>query len=126
MFNLLCYHRNDNFDDIDFLDEECLWDENYLVSFDRKEDLFDTTHAADYLRIKPLLNLTACFIADNIRDKTADEIRSYFNIPYPEDEDDCNKNQLNPKTEEEHDMDHQTFGQESNGFEIIKKESNSF
>ena len=126
MFNLLCYHRNDNFDDIDFLDEECLWDENYLVSFDCKEDLFDTTLAADYLKIEPLLNLTARFIADNIRDKTVDEIRSYFNIPYPEDEDDYNKSQLNQKAEEEHDIDHQTFGQESNGFEIIKKESNSF
>jgi len=36
--------------------------------------------------IRTLLNLTCRHIADNIRGKTAEDIRKYFNIPYPRSE----------------------------------------
>ncbi|OUM66425.1 hypothetical protein PIROE2DRAFT_53572 [Piromyces sp. E2] len=82
------HHRDDKFDEYDYDDEENKdsWDQEYLESFKTKEQLFDTALAANYMDIKTLLNLTCRHIADNIRGKTADDIREYFNIPYPEGE----------------------------------------
>ncbi|ORX53816.1 E3 ubiquitin ligase SCF complex, Skp subunit [Piromyces finnis] len=82
------HHRGDNFDEYEYDDEESKdnWDQEYLESFSTKEQLFDTALAANYMDIKTLLNLTCRHIADNIRGKTAEEIRDYFNIPYPEGE----------------------------------------
>jgi len=82
------HHRDDKIDEYDFDDDDNKdsWDENYLGNFKSKEQLFDTALAANYMDIKTLLNLTCRHIADNIRGKTAEDIREYFNIPYPEGE----------------------------------------
>jgi len=84
------HHRDDKIDEYDY-DEgnnENLWDQDYLENFSTKEQLFDTALAANYMDIKTLLNLTCRHIADKIRGKTAEDIREYFNIPYPEGEED--------------------------------------
>lgn len=81
------HHRDDKIDEYDYDDDENRdsWDQEYLERFTSKEVLFDTALAANYMDIKTLLNLTCRHIADNIRGKTAEDIREYFNIPYPED-----------------------------------------
>jgi len=82
------HHRDDKIDEYDY-DEgnnENLWDQDYLENFSTKEQLFDTALAANYMDIKTLLNLICRRVADKIRSKTAEDIREYFNIPYPEGE----------------------------------------
>ncbi|OUM65632.1 hypothetical protein PIROE2DRAFT_41488 [Piromyces sp. E2] len=84
------HHRNDKLDEYDDDDDndemEDSWDNDFLENFGSKEQLFDTALAANYMDIKTLLNLTCRHIADNIRGKNVEEIREYFNIPYPEEE----------------------------------------
>ena len=82
------HHRDDKIDEYDYDEDnnENSWDQDYLENFSTKEQLFDTALAANYMDIKTLLNLTCRHIADKIRGKTAEDIREYFNIPYPEGE----------------------------------------
>jgi len=82
------HHRNDKVDEYDFDDDENKdsWDQEYLESFKAREQLFDTALAANYMDIKTLLNLCCRHIADKIRGMTAEDIREYFHIPYPEGE----------------------------------------
>jgi len=82
------HHRDDKVDEYDFDDDENkdAWDKEYLENFKTKEQLFDTALAANYMDIKTLLNLACRHIADHIRGMTAEDIREYFNIPYPEGE----------------------------------------
>ncbi|KAE8781628.1 SKP1-like protein 4 [Hordeum vulgare] len=42
--------------------------------------LFDLLHAANYLALQSLLDLTSKTVADQMRDKTLEEIRKKFNI----------------------------------------------
>jgi len=82
------HHRDDKVDEYDYDDDENKdsWDQEYLENFKTKEQLFDTALAANFMDIKTLLNLTCRYIADQIRGKNAEDIREYFNIPYPEGE----------------------------------------
>ena len=70
------------------LDDQ-LWDVNYVKVDD--ETLFNLILAANYLDIKPLLDLTCKAVADEIKGKTPEEIRTRFNI----------KNDFTPEEEEE-------------------------
>ena len=70
-------------------DEQTRWDKDYVKVDD--ETLFNTILAANYLDIKPLLDLTCKAVADEIKGKTPEEIRTRFNI----------KNDFTPEEEEE-------------------------
>ena len=70
-------------------EEQTLWDVNYVKVDD--ETLFNLILAANYLDIKPLLDLTCKAVADEIKGKTPEEIRTRFNI----------KNDFTPEEEEE-------------------------
>ena len=70
-------------------DEQTRWDKDYIKVDD--ETLFNTILAANYLDIKPLLDLTCKAVADEIKGKSPEEIRLRFNI----------KNDFTPEEEEE-------------------------
>ena len=70
-------------------DEQTRWDKDYIKVDD--ETLFNTILAANYLDIKPLLDLTCKAVADEIKGKSPEEIRVRFNI----------KNDFTPEEEEE-------------------------
>ncbi|AES87713.1 putative S-phase kinase-associated protein [Medicago truncatula] len=59
-------------------DELRKWDAEF-VQVDQ-DTLFNLISAANYLNIKSLLDLTCMTAADNIKDKTPEEIRKIFNI----------------------------------------------
>lgn len=68
------------------------WETEYL-NIDQK-DLFEIILAANFLDIKPLLNLTCRKVASIIKGKTPEEIRKAFNIKNdftPEEEEKINK-----------------------------------
>ena len=46
----------------------------------QQETLFELILAADYMGIKPLLDLTCATVASMVKGKTAEEIRKTFNI----------------------------------------------
>ena len=71
-------------------EDECQrWDRDYAKVDDAT--LFNLILAANYLDIKPLLDLTCKAVADEIKGKTPEEIRTRFNI----------KNDFTPEEEEE-------------------------
>ncbi|TXG64748.1 hypothetical protein EZV62_011742 [Acer yangbiense] len=70
-------------------DDITAWDADF-VKVDQNT-LFDLILAANYLDIKGLLDLTCQTVADMIKGKTPEEIRSMFNI----------KNDFTPEEEEE-------------------------
>ena len=70
-------------------DKKNAWDRNFVKVDD--ETLFNLILAANYLDIKPLLDLTCKTVADEIKGKTPEEIRVRFNI----------KNDFTPEEEEE-------------------------
>ncbi|OUM66424.1 hypothetical protein PIROE2DRAFT_40807 [Piromyces sp. E2] len=81
------YHRNDPVETEEELDDISRsntgignWDMKYLEGIESNEVLFDITLAANYMDIKPLLNLTCKHIANMIRGKKPEEIRAIFNI----------------------------------------------
>jgi len=82
------HHRDDKIDEYEYEDDDNKdsWDQEYLESFKDKKELFETALAANYMDIKTLLNLTCRFIADKIRGLNTNDIREYFEIPYPEGE----------------------------------------
>lgn len=55
------------------------WDANYINSM-TQEELFQVIHAAKYLDIPSLLDLSACKLASMILGKTSEEIGSMFNV----------------------------------------------
>jgi len=81
----LKYHQRADDESLD----DPLWDVNYVKVDD--ETLFNLILAANYLDIKPLLDLTCKAVADEIKGKTPEEIRTRFNI----------KNDFTPEEEEE-------------------------
>merc|ERR1719472_477792 len=56
----------------------CEWDVEYVEI--EQEILFELILAANYLDIKPLLDLTCAKVASMIKGKTPEEIRKQFNI----------------------------------------------
>merc|ERR1711920_477596 len=70
-------------------EEKKSWDSQF-VSVDQGT-LFELILAANYLNIKPLLDLTCMTVAEMIKGKTPEEIRKTFNI----------KNDFTPEEEEE-------------------------
>ena len=70
-------------------DERRVWDQAFVKVDD--EALFSLILAANYLNIKPLLDLVCKAVADEIKGKTPDEIRARFNI----------KNDFTPEEEAE-------------------------
>merc|ERR1719263_1061636 len=54
------------------------WDCEFLIV--KQTDLFELILAANYLDIKPLLDLTCAQVASMIKGRTPDEIRKIFNI----------------------------------------------
>lgn len=70
-------------------DETSKWDKKFVDIDD--ETLFNLILAANYLDIKSLLDLTCKTVADEIKGKTPEEIRTRFNI----------KNDFTPEEEEE-------------------------
>ena len=56
----------------------CEWDIEYVNI--EKEILFELILAANYMDIKPLLDLCCAKVASMIRGKTVEQIRSEFNI----------------------------------------------
>ncbi|KFK44141.1 hypothetical protein AALP_AA1G220400 [Arabis alpina] len=54
--------------------------EYYFAKFDDQATLFDVILAANYLNISGLLDLTCKTVADMMRGKTPDELRTHFNI----------------------------------------------
>ena len=73
----------------DGTEDTTVWDVNYVKVDD--ETLFNLILAANYLDIKSLLDLTCKAVADEIKGKTPEEIRTRFNI----------KNDFTPEEEEE-------------------------
>ncbi|CAJ0768873.1 12277_t:CDS:2, partial [Entrophospora sp. SA101] len=78
------YHAKDShlFDDHDDAHKKLIeiddWDQKYL---DLEHDmLFEIILAANYLDIKPLLDISCKNIANMIRERSPEEIRSMFNI----------------------------------------------
>ena len=61
---------------LDVTDE---WDVTYINSADLDTN-FDIINAANYMDIKPLLDLSCAKIASLMKGKTAEEIRTMFNI----------------------------------------------
>ena len=61
---------------LDVTDE---WDVAYINSVDLDSN-FDIINAANYMDIKPLLDLSCAKIASLMKGKTAEEIRTMFNI----------------------------------------------
>jgi len=55
------------------------WDGTFIQSFEQ-EELFEIILAANYMDIKPLLDLGCAQIATQIKGKTPEEIRQTFNI----------------------------------------------
>ncbi|KAL0077288.1 E3 ubiquitin ligase complex SCF subunit sconC [Phycomyces blakesleeanus] len=55
------------------------WDQKYMEV--DQETLFDIILAANYLDIKPLLDVGCKTVANMIKGKSAEEIRKTFNIP---------------------------------------------
>jgi S-phase kinase-associated protein 1 len=53
---------------------------NTFVSIHHTE-LFQLVEAANYMDIKPLMDLTCAKIASMIKDKTVEEIRTTFDLP---------------------------------------------
>ena len=68
----------------------CDFDKEFLSHITHSE-LFDLILAANYLDIKPLLDVTCKTVAGMIRGKSAEEIRKLFNI----------KNDFTPEEEEQ-------------------------
>mmetsp|Transcript_18729 Transcript_18729/g.39653 ORF Transcript_18729/g.39653 Transcript_18729/m.39653 type:complete len:157 (-) Transcript_18729:497-967(-) len=80
-----CKAESQNMSEIEIRD----WDEQFVVMDDYV--LFNLILAANYLDIKGLLDLTCKKVADEIRGKTPEEIRTRFNI----------KNDFTPEEKEE-------------------------
>jgi S-phase kinase-associated protein 1 len=59
-------------------DEQKVWDRDFLKVDD--EGLFSLILASNYLNLKPLLDLACKAVADEIKGKTPEEIRTRFNI----------------------------------------------
>jgi len=70
-------------------DEQQAWDRDFLKVDD--ESLFSLILAANYLNLKPLLDLACKAVANEIKGKTPDEIRARFHI----------RNDFTPEEEEE-------------------------
>jgi len=88
VIEFLKYHQRAEDKSVDE-NERAVWDKNYTKVDD--ETLFNLILAANYLDIKPLLDLTCKAVADEIKGKSPEEIRSRFNI----------KNDFTPEEEEE-------------------------
>ena len=88
VIEFLKYHQRAEDESVDE-NERAVWDKNYTKVDD--ETLFNLILAANYLDIKPLLDLTCKAVADEIKGKSPEEIRSRFNI----------KNDFTPEEEEE-------------------------
>jgi S-phase kinase-associated protein 1 len=71
------------------VEEMTEWDKQYLQV--DQASLFELILAANYLDIKPLLDLTCTAVANMIKGKTPEEIRKQFNI----------KNDFTPEEEEQ-------------------------
>uniref|UniRef100_A0A0D9X1Q1 SKP1-like protein n=1 Tax=Leersia perrieri TaxID=77586 RepID=A0A0D9X1Q1_9ORYZ len=56
------------------------WDDGFVHKLDMSGPLFDVIAAADYLNMDGLLDLACKRVADEIKDKTPEEIREAFNI----------------------------------------------
>ena len=54
------------------------WHADYINL--EQEELFELVMAANYLDIKPLLELSCAKVASQIKNKSVVEIRKYFNI----------------------------------------------
>ncbi|KAI8917262.1 hypothetical protein PhCBS80983_g03338 [Powellomyces hirtus] len=66
------------------------WDANFMKAGKGNEELFEIILAANYLDIKPLLDLGCKTVANMIKGKTPEQIREMFNIENdftPEEED---------------------------------------
>lgn len=61
------------------------WYAKWCKDMDR-ETVFNLVAAANYLDIKPLLDLTCLGVAVAIKGKSVDELRSIFNLPDPKSE----------------------------------------
>lgn len=59
-------------------DVVCAWDFDFVNT--DKETLYELIEAANYLDVKPLLDLTCGKIASMMKDKTTEEIREEFGI----------------------------------------------
>ena len=70
-------------------EEKRVWDRDFLKVDD--ESLFGLILAANYLNVKPLLDLACKAVADEIKGKTPDEIRTRFHI----------RNDFTPEEEEQ-------------------------
>ena len=55
------------------------WDVNFISGIDL-DSVFDVINAANYLDLKPLLDLSCARIASIMKGKSAEEIRSIFNL----------------------------------------------
>merc|ERR1712006_55274 len=82
-----CTYHTENKDVKEYETEA--WDKQFAAVDD--DTLFSLILAANYLDIKPLLDLTCKTVADYIKGKTPEEIRIRFNI----------KNDFTPEEEEE-------------------------
>jgi len=88
VIEFLKYHQRAEDEDTP-ADAQATWDVNYVKVDD--ETLFNLILAANYLDIKSLLDLACKTVADEIKGKTPEEIRTRFNI----------KNDFTPEEEEE-------------------------
>ncbi|KAJ2128697.1 E3 ubiquitin ligase complex SCF subunit scon-3, partial [Coemansia sp. RSA 921] len=69
----------DEYDDVPRRSDDISpWDEQFMKV--DQEMLFEILLASNYMDIKPLLDLGCKTVANMIRGKTAEEIRSMFNI----------------------------------------------
>ena len=56
------------------------WYRNFMVDMDRPM-LFDVINAANYMGVKPLLDLACLKVTFELKGKSADEIREILNLP---------------------------------------------
>jgi S-phase kinase-associated protein 1 len=61
-------------------DVVCPWDAEFIECDNNQETLFELILAANYMDIKPLLDLSCAKVASMIKGKTPEEIRKTFNI----------------------------------------------
>ena len=69
-----------------------------------RETMFQLVAAANFLNIKPLLDLTCLAVSVSIKGKSVEELRSIFNLPSPDGTTEGNDGEVKDSDDEDADM----------------------